>query len=137
MKPWLPFVALFLVGCGSIQQVMKPVALSGEAREICLIENPAVRESFLPAYQTALSAMVRVPPPGSPVASCPLTSTYTANWRRDLSLYLAYANMKVFQNGQRGDEVLYDSLGDGASTSSRFNAAGHGNRHVGKRGVRL
>ena len=126
MKAWVTLVAVLLAGCGSIQQVVKPVvSSSSEPRDICVIDNPAVRESFLAAYRKALSERgfaVRTLPAGSSVASCPLTSTYTANWRWDLALYLAYTNLKVFQSGQLGGEALYDSMGAGASTSKFVNA---------------
>ena len=125
MRPWVTLVALLLTSCGSIQQVVKPVVSSGSApQEICVIDNPKVRESFLAAYRQTLverGFAVRTLPAGSSVATCPLTSTYTANWRWDLALYLAYANLKVFQSGQLGGEALYDSLGAGASTSKFIN----------------
>jgi len=126
VKAWLLVLALFFAGCGSIDQVVKPVALSkDEPREICLIENTALRQNFLAEYRNALSGKgftIRMLPPKSSVSACPLTSTYAANWRWDLALYLVYANLKVFRNGQLDGEALYDSQRAGASTSRFINA---------------
>jgi hypothetical protein len=128
MKARLAFVALFLLltGCGTIQQEVKPVALSGSApREICLIENPAVRQNFLPIYKDALSQKgftVRMLPPGASEGECPLTSTYQASWRWDLALYLAYCDLKVFRDGHLEGEAQYDSMGAMLNTSKFIDA---------------
>lgn len=119
--------AVLLAGCGSIEQVVKPVAISNDdPREICVIENSSVRKNFSDEYVAALSERgfkVRMLPAGASVAECPLTSTYTANWRWDLALYMAYANIKVYRSGQLQGEALYDSLRAGASTSKFINAS--------------
>jgi len=104
---------LSLAGCGSIQQQSQPVSHSAnEPREICVIEDPTVRASFLDTYKTDLSQKgftVRVLPQGTAVDACPLTSTYEAHWRWDLALYLAYADLKVYRNGRLDGEALYDA----------------------------
>jgi len=119
-------IMLLIAGCGTIEQKVKPITLSGtEAREICVIENTSVRKDFLTAYRDALSRRnltVRVLPPETAVGSCPLTSTYTANWRWDLALYLAFADLKVYRNGRLEGEAVYDSLQAGAKTSKFINA---------------
>jgi hypothetical protein len=108
-------ILLSLAGCGGIiEQNVKPVTFAaGESREVCLIENPAVSEGFLDAYKSALSKRnltIRMLPQGSALTACPLTLTYTANWRWDLALYLAYANLKVYRNGNLDGEALYDGM---------------------------
>lgn len=116
IKTGLALAALFLsTGCGSIRQETKPVSISAsERREICVIEDPSVREDFLEAYKTDLSQKgftVRVLPKATPVAACPVTSTYEANWRWDLALYLVYANLKVYRSGRLEGQALYDATG--------------------------
>lgn len=109
-------ILLSLAGCagGIIEQNVKPVTLSAsEPREVCLVENPAVSQGFLESYKAALAKRnltIRMLPPGTPVNTCPLTLTYTANWRWDLALYLAYANLKVYRNGNLEGEALYDGM---------------------------
>jgi hypothetical protein len=51
------------------------------------------------------------------VNTCPVTSTYTANWRWDLAMYMAYANIKVYSNGEQSGEAVYDALRGGANMS--------------------
>jgi hypothetical protein len=58
---------------------------------------------------------VRLLPPSSPLTECPITSTYTANWRWDLALYMAFADIKVYNNGQQAGQATYDSLHGGAN----------------------
>lgn len=119
MKRVSMLAALMLVGCipaGLIDQIVRPVpAAAPEGREICVIENPAVatKEDFFAAYQRALTERgftVRKLTPDSPVAACPLTSSYTANFRWDMAFYMAYANLKVFRNGQLVGEAMYDAM---------------------------
>ena len=112
--PVLLALPLLLSACGEIRQNVKPIALSGlMSQEICVVENRAVRESFLDVYKAALAQKgltVRMLPEGTAVDACPLTSIYAANWRWDLALYLAYVDLKVYQNGNLTAEALYDSL---------------------------
>ena len=119
-------IVLSLAACGTIEQKVKPVAFSaGEPREICVVENPSVTENFLAAYKNALSKRnlaVRMLPQGLAVDTCPLTSTYTANWRWDMALYLAYANLKVYRNGRLEGEALYDGLKAGLDTDKFIHA---------------
>jgi hypothetical protein len=58
---------------------------------------------------------VRQLPVGSAVTDCPVTSTYTANWRWDLGLYMAFADIKVFSKGQQTGQAVYDAMGGGAN----------------------
>ena len=127
LKRLITAAAVFLAGCGSIEQVVKPVAMSNDdSREICVIENSAVRKNFSEAYAAALSERgfkVRMLPAGASVRECPLTSTYTANWRWDLAMYMAYANIKVYRSGQLEGEALYDALRPGLTTSKFIDAS--------------
>ena len=60
---------------------------------------------------------VNILPVNSALRACPVTVTYTANWRWDLAMYMAYAEIKVFNNGQPAGEAVYDSLNGGANMS--------------------
>lgn len=128
MKARQALITLFLslAGC-TIRQEVKPVALSGsEPRQICLIEDTSVLKDILGVYETALSQKgftVRTLPQGTSVDACPLTSTYTANWRWDVALYLTYADLKVFRDGRLAGEALYDSTGGSANLSKFVHAS--------------
>lgn len=106
-----------LTGC-AITQNVKPVD-GFEGREICIVVNPAVsQQGFLATYQRVLTVkgyQVRQLPVGSSLTACPVTSTYTANWRWDLALYMAYADIKVYSNGQQSGQATYDALMGGAN----------------------
>jgi len=109
--------AVSVLGGCAIQQTVTPVS-KVEGRQICVIQNPAVRAGFIQAYERSLVAKgytVRQLPPSAAITDCPVTSTYTANWRWDLALYMAYAEIKVFSNGRPAGEVKYDALRGGAN----------------------
>jgi hypothetical protein len=42
------------------------------------------------------------------IDACPLTSTYTANYRWDFAWYLWYAEIKVYRNAALVGEAIYD-----------------------------
>jgi len=120
MNPRLSYAALIsvaLTGC-AINQTVKPVERL-ESKQICIVQNPAVtQQAFLATYQRVLTEkgyVVRQLPPGSPLTACPITSTYTANWRWDLALYMAFADIKVYSNGQQFGQATYDAMGGGAN----------------------
>jgi hypothetical protein len=106
-------VGLALVAC-SIKQNVKPVTPADLAtREICIRENKTVREGFLEAYRQALESKgfsVRMLDPDAGIRACPLLTTYTANWRWDLALYMAYAELTVFRDGNEIGKATYDAL---------------------------
>ena len=106
-------VGLALVAC-SIKQNVRPVTPADLAtREICIRENKTVREGFLEAYRQALESKgfsVRVLDPDAGIRACPLLTTYTANWRWDLALYMAYAELTVFRDGNEIGKATYDAL---------------------------
>jgi hypothetical protein len=111
--------ACLLAGCAITQKVTPVESLSG--REICVVVNPAVSQpGFLSAYTRALNERgytVRELPPGASVNDCPITSTYTANWRWDLALYMAFADIKVYRDGTQVGQAVYDAMQGGANMS--------------------
>lgn len=112
-----------LAGC-AINQSVTPVGPL-EGREVCIVDNPAVRATFLDALRKAVSAKgfaVRVLPPGSALKECPVTVTYTANWRWDLALYMAYAEINVFKGGAPAGKAVYDALLGGANLGKFISA---------------
>lgn len=116
---------LLFAAC-SIKQEVRPLRLAGgTGNVICIRNNPAVREGFLQAYRTRVESKgftVRVLSPDAAVRSCSLTSTYTANWRWDLALYMAYAEILVYRDGEVIGRALYDSLGGGGRLDKFINA---------------
>jgi hypothetical protein len=110
----LALLALIAVAGCSIQQQVTPVAASVRpGGEICVVEDKSVREGFLPAYTRALQAkgfVVKVVASNAEAQSCALSSTYMANWRWDLALYLAYVKITVLRDGQQVGVATYDSL---------------------------
>jgi hypothetical protein len=114
---------LAISGCAITQEV-RPVQVM-DASEICIVRNEKVRESFLEAYQRALERKgfeVRVIEPGSRDPTCPLTTTYTANWRWDLALYMAYARLRIFRGSEEIGTAEYDSMRGGANMGKFINA---------------
>jgi hypothetical protein len=51
-----------------------------------------------------------------------MTSTYTANWRWDLALYMAFAEIIVYAEGTKVGSAVYDSLHGGANMNKFINA---------------
>lgn len=116
MQLALPLAALLLTGC-AITQNVTPVSRPLQ-REICVIENPDVRPGFLTAYSGALTEkglQPRTVERTSPLNVCPLTSRYIANWRWDMALYMAFAELTVYENGAEIGKATYDSMRGGAN----------------------
>ena len=122
-KTLVIFIATFSVTGCAIHQNIKPVDRF-EIKQVCVIENTAVKFDFLLNYRKALEKRgytVRMLPPAAALRECPITTTYTANWRWDLAMYMAYAEIKVFNNGQPAGEAVYDSLKGGANMGKFIN----------------
>lgn len=116
-------VSAAIGGC-SIQQTVDPAQVSAGS-EICIIENPDVREGFLNEFKSALDnkgVQYKVLPKGSSYAACEWTATYLARWTWDLALYMSYAEINVFRNGAPEGKALYDSTRGGASMSKFIDA---------------
>lgn len=119
----LLIIGLFVMGC-TIHQKVDPVPKLAEA-EICIVQNPDVRESFLETYQRALEGKnfkTRILPHTATPKECRQASTYTANWRWDLALYLAFVDINVFADGKSVGRAIYDSLGGGGNLSKFIDA---------------
>jgi len=110
-------------GC-AIHQTVKPVDKFDD-RQMCVIDNPSVKASFAEAYKRSLAAKgyaVRQLPATAAITDCTVTSTYSASWRWDLALYMAYAEIRVFANGKQAGEAIYDSKSGGANLGKFIDA---------------
>jgi len=115
--------AASLGGC-AIHQTVRPVERL-EVKQICIVHNGNVREGFFESYKKALEVKgyaVRNLPADASLIECPITSTYTANWRWDLAMYMAYAEIKVYNNGKPVGEAKYDSTRGGGNMGKFIDA---------------
>lgn len=123
MTPRLAFAAILvatLSGC-AINQTVRPVERF-EGAQVCIVEDVAVRAGFLDTYRRVLTEKgyeVRMLPPSSSLTTCVITSTYTARWSWDLAIYMAYADIKVFNNGRQSGQATYDAT-QGAGNMNKF-----------------
>jgi hypothetical protein len=116
-------LAVVTAGC-AIQQTVKPVQ-GIQGREICVIENRAVRAGFIDAYRRSLASrgyVVRLLPASATTTDCAVTSTYNATWRWDLALYMAVAEIRVYSAGRQVGEARYDSEGGSAALAKFIDA---------------
>lgn len=114
---------LFLSAC-SITQNIEPAEIS-RGSALCIIENPKVREGFLKEYMSVLESKgipFIVVNESSVPETCDWTSTYVARWNWDLSLYMSYAEIKVFYKGSLDGEAKYDSTRGGANMTKFIDA---------------
>lgn len=100
-----------LCGCGGMQQNVSPVARV-DGKEVCIVENPRVRRSFLDAYVQALKARgyeARVLPPSAQLSACPIVSQYAALWGFDtFASYLSHADIRIYQKTQPAGRAVYN-----------------------------
>lgn len=124
MKLWqLLLIGFLLSGC-SITQKIDPVPKLSSA-EICIIENPDVREGFIETYRRVLESknfQIKMLRSSATPRDCHQTSTYTANWRWDLLFYLAFVDINVFADGKSIGRAIYDSLGGSGNMAKFINA---------------
>jgi len=112
----IPLTSL-LASC-SITQVVEPADLSDDAM-ICIVENPSVREGFLVELKAVLDekkiAYKMVDKQGA--LDCEWSATYLARWSWDMALYMSYAEINVYRNGELDGQAIYDSTSGGANMS--------------------
>ena len=116
-------LAVLVTGC-SIKQQIEPAQVNKQS-VLCIVENTDVRPGFVKEYQAALSdkgvAWQMVDERSIP-SSCQWTSTYEARWSWDMAIYMSYANIKVFNQGQLDGEAIYDSSRGGANMGKFIDA---------------
>jgi hypothetical protein len=111
----LPGLAALVVSGCSITQTVNPVE-NLATNEVCIIESPQVREGFLPELKNVLqakNAQVHVLGSDATTTSCPTVLTYIARWKWDLAMYMSYAEINVYRNGQAVGKALYDATSGG------------------------
>ena len=116
-------VAALVSGC-AINQKAAPVRLAS-SEEICVIEDPAVRSTFTASYIRLLrdrGFTVKRLEEGANLTTCPITTTYTARWSHDFTIYLAFARLTVYRNGIQAGEAVYDAKGGGLRMDKWINA---------------
>ena len=114
-------LTLALSSCTILQNVTP--YRSGDIQEICIIEDPAVRAGFLKAYKRALREKgykIRILGEHANLDDCELTSTYMGRWSWDMALYMALAEIKIFRNGEKVGEAIYDSRSGGGLVFKKF-----------------
>lgn len=112
----------FMASC-AINQNVEPADISNDA-VVCIVENPDVREGFLAELKKTLDEKkvnYRVVDKQQSL-DCEWTATYLARWNWDLALYMSYAEIKVYRNGQLDGEAIYDASGGGANLGKFIDA---------------
>jgi hypothetical protein len=112
-----------LAGC-AIHQNVRPVEAVGDT-QVCVINNPAVRPSVLASYRRVLGDKgytVRELPESAAITDCKVTSTYQANWRWDLAMYMHFAQFRVFIDGKEKGVATYDATRGGANMGKFIDA---------------
>jgi hypothetical protein len=106
--------ALVLAGC-AINQNVRPVAVTG-ITQVCIKANPQVMmDDFVKELRSQIEARgVRTSVyDGERPTSCRHHVEYTANWRWDLAMYLAFAKLDVYEDNLLVGQATYDALGGG------------------------
>lgn len=89
-------LSIVLTGCVSLD-VTKATTLSG--KEICIIDNPNVRQDFRDAYERRIHEKGYKTQIINEASACQITSTYTATYGNHWGPYLATSELKIF-NGR-------------------------------------
>lgn len=120
----LILLSTVVISACSITQNIQSVEIT-KGSELCIVENLSVRKGFLEEFKSVLSSKgiaYQVVSESSVPTSCEWTSTYIANWTWDLALYMSYAEIKVFHNGNLEGVAKYDSTRGGANLSKFIDA---------------
>ncbi len=97
---------LATTGCVSMHAT-KAAKLSGKT--ICVIDNPQVKPEFRDAYERQIRVKgyeTKVVPDGK---DCPITTTYLATYGFHWGVYLATAELKVFEQGVEVAKADYNA----------------------------
>lgn len=115
--------AVALLPACAIHQIIEPVEHE-TIEDICVVKNEAVREEFLTALTEAIekNGISTQVVQESEADSCPYKVTYTANWGWDFTIYLTYADIRVWQGDRKIGESEYDSSGGGMRLDKWVNA---------------
>jgi len=114
---------VLLQGC-TIDQNVNCVA-DKDIAKITIIENPAVRGTFLDAVKAAVKEQgvaAEIGPASSLPENYPYAMTYTANWTWDMALYLVYTEINIYQKGEEIGKAVYDARRGGFNMGKFINA---------------
>jgi len=110
----LAFAALAISGC-AITQSVRPVT-STDIPLLCVKKNSEVfMAQFVKELQSQIDARgikTRIYEGDKP-ADCRYRLEYAANWRWDLAMYLAFADLRVYDNDLLIGEANYDARAGG------------------------
>jgi len=100
----------------TINQSIQPVRMAaGVGEEIVIVpKTKGVRRGFTDAYRGALENKgfsVVGKPTGTRFADYPLASTYIAKWSHDITIYMSYAEIWVYEYGKEIGHVIYKVKG--------------------------
>ena len=100
----------FLTSSCTINQSVTPSGIS-DNQLICIIEDPEVREGFLDELTAILNEkkIAYEVVNKQKALDCEWTMTYLGRWSWDMALYMSYAEIKVFRNGIKNGEAIYDA----------------------------
>ena len=114
LKLALAAAAILASGC-AITQNVRPVTTQ-DIPLVCIQRNPEV---FMSDFVTVLKSQVEATGikariyDGSEPPECRYRLEYTANWRWDLAMYLAYADLRVYDKDLLIGEANYDARAGG------------------------
>jgi len=121
IKSFIVSIAL-LIGTSAcvIRQDTQPVQLSKElGTEIVIIpKTKGVRRGFAKTYREALEDKgfsVLEKKAGTRLSDYPLASTYIAKWSWDVTTYMSYAEIWVYEYGKQIGHVIYKVQGGNLS----------------------
>ncbi len=120
---FIVLTSLALCAC-TIRQTVEPSGLA-QGDELCIVENPKVRSGFIFEFQSALAERgirFKMVDSTSTFPQCEWTARYVARWSWDITVYMAYAEIKIFRNGHLDGEAIYDSTGGSSSFAKWIDA---------------
>lgn len=109
-KLTLFLLAIPMIASCAINQSVTPSDVTPDAT-ICIIEDASVREGFLAELTKVLDekqVSYRVVNKQEAL-DCNWTMTYLGRWAWDVSLYMAYAEIRIYHNGEMTGEAIYDA----------------------------
>ena len=117
------FLCLTASAC-SITQTVEPADIP-KGKELCILEDSSVREGFLAEFQSILASKGiahRLIRDTKDVRACEWTATYLARWSWDWTIYMSYAEIKIYHNGALDGEAIYDSRSGGGNLGKFIDA---------------
>ena len=99
-------VPLLLSGCVSLKAT-KATSIAGNP--ICIIDNPEVNTDFRAAYENQLHSKGYATKIIADGTTCVITSTYKAAYGFHWGMYLASAEIKIFNQGIEIGNAVYSA----------------------------